>query len=108
MIDTRGHEGGKDWIDFSFKNQDTFYSAATQNMTTNQIQYLIAATAGNSSLLFKYNYTQTDYLNALSNSTYNSEARVGWKICIMAGVSGTPTFNGNQVGIVGSGSWNEK
>ena len=91
-----------DYFNLIFTNQAQFSGASTYNTTQYDVETNLSYIVSNA--LPQYNYTF--FLNGLSNSTYNSEARVSWKYGCTRGVAGTPTYFANGIMIDGAEDFN--
>ena len=87
-----------DYVNLTFTNQDKFLGPSTYNSTQYNVETNLSFIVSNA--LPAYNYTF--FLDGLSNSNYNSEARVSWKYGCTRGVAGTPTYFANGIMIDGT------
>lgn len=96
FMDNYGDIAALHYITFVFHNQDSFSNENLSNLTEPEINSLISR-----EVVEEWNGTisESEVLSALRNGTYNSEARVSWKLGCQRNVAGTPThfINGIRV-----------
>jgi len=89
------------YFNLTFTNQNTFLTNTTYNQTQAQVQTeLVTLVSTNMP-----NYNATMFQAGLSNSNYNMEARISWKLACSLGFAGTPTFAANGVLIDDADQW---